>query len=128
MVRQTTRRSAYNVKLRGLTQLCRRIGYRLGFKAHGCVILNPMDHIEALRQKIASLRSEIAVIQALNEQYRFGVQRGREAQIAHGQRLERLQEIQEELVQVSNLGRKTLSIEQMRERHRSRLHLVKQAS
>jgi len=87
-----------------------------------------MDHIEALREKIASLRSEIADIQALNEQYRFGVQRGREAQVAHGQRLERLQEIQEELVQVSNLGRKTLSIEQMRERHRSRLHLVKQAS
>ena len=89
---------------------------------------NPMDHIEAIREKIANLRSEIAEIQALNEQHRFGVQRGTEAKIAHGQRLERLQEIQEELVQLSNLGRKTLSIEQMREKHRSRLHLVKQAS
>ena len=87
-----------------------------------------MDHIKALREKIASLRSEIADIQALNEQYRFGVQRGADARTAHGQRLERLQEIQEELVQLSNLGRKTLSIEQMREKHRSRLHLVKEAS
>ena len=87
-----------------------------------------MDHIDALREKIACLRSEIADIQALNEQPRFGVQRGTEAQIEHGQRLERLQEIQERLIQISNLGRKTLSIEQMREKHRSRLHLVKQAS
>jgi hypothetical protein len=78
-----------------------------------------LDHIKALREKIASLRLEIADIQTLNEQYRFGVQRGRDAQIAHGQRLERLQGIQEELVQLSNLGRKTLSIEQMREKHRS---------
>jgi histidinol phosphatase-like PHP family hydrolase len=87
-----------------------------------------MDHIQVLREKIASLRSEIADIQVLNEQYRFGVQRGAEAQIAHGQRLERLQEIQEELVRLSNLGQKTLSLEHMKERHRSRLHLVKKAS
>jgi hypothetical protein len=87
-----------------------------------------MDHIEVLREQIARLRSEIADIQALNEQYRFGRQHGAEAQIVHGQRLERLQEIQEELVKLSNLSRKTLSIEQMREKHRFRLHLIKRAS
>ena len=87
-----------------------------------------MDHIEALRQKIACLRSEIADIQKLNDQYRFQGQKGGEADIAHSHRLERLQAIQEELVQLSEMGRKTLSMEQMRERHRSRLHPVKNAS
>jgi uncharacterized protein (DUF1810 family) len=87
-----------------------------------------MDHLEVLRDKITRLRSEIADIQELNEQYRFRGQKGAEADIAHSQRQERLQEIQEELVQLSKLGRKTLSIEQMREKHCSRLHLVKNAS
>ena len=87
-----------------------------------------MDHLEVLREKIARLRSEIADIQALNEQYRFRGQKGAEADIAHSQRQERLQAIQEELVQLSRLSHKTLSIEQMREKHRSRLHLVKNAS
>lgn len=89
-----------------------------------CVILMSMGHIEALREKIACLRSEIAEIHELNEQYRFsGRNGGAEADSAHSQRQDRLQEIQEELVQLSNLGAKTLSMEQMRERHRSRLHL-----
>lgn len=87
-----------------------------------------MDHIEVIREKIARLRSEIADIQALNEKYRFGGKNGADAQLAHGQRLERLQEIQEELVQLSSLGRKALSIEEMREKHRSRLHLVRRVS
>ena len=87
-----------------------------------------MDHLEALLGKIADLRSEIALIQELNEQYRFGVQKGAEADIAHREREERLRDIQEELVQLSALGQKTLSVEQMREKHRSRLHLVKHAS
>jgi len=87
-----------------------------------------MNHLEVLREKIARLRSEIADIQELNEQYRFRPQKGAEADIAHGQRQERLQQIQEELVQLSQLGQKTLSIEQMREKHRARLHLVKNAS
>ena len=92
------------------------------------VILTTMDHLEVLRGKIARLRSEIADIRELNEQYRFRGQKGAEADIAHSQRQERLQGIQEELVQLSQLGHKTLSIEQMREKHRSRLHLVKNAS
>ncbi len=87
-----------------------------------------MNHLEVLREKIVRLRSEIANIQELNEQYRFRGQKEAEAAIAHGHRQERLQEIQEELVQLSQLGRKTLSIDQMREKHRSRLHLVKNAS
>ncbi len=87
-----------------------------------------MDHIEAIREKIACLRSEIADIQELNEQYRFRGQKAAEADIAHSRRQERLQQIQEELVQLSKLGRKTLSIEQMKEKHSSRLHPVKNAS
>jgi hypothetical protein len=72
--------------------------------------------------------SEIADIQELSERYRFRGQKGAEADIAHSHRLERLQEILEELVQLSKLGHKTLSIEQMNEKHSSRLHLVKNAS
>ena len=87
-----------------------------------------MDHLVVLREKIARLRSEIADIQELNEQYRFRSPKGAEANIAHSHRLERLQQIQEELVQLSQLGNKTLAIEQMREKHRSRLHLIKNAS
>jgi hypothetical protein len=87
-----------------------------------------MDHLEVLREKIASLRAEIADIQAANEKHRFGGPTGAEAQIAHGQRQERLQQIQEELVQLSKLSHKTLSIEQMKENHRSRLHLAKRVS
>ena len=87
-----------------------------------------MDHLEALREKVVRLRSEIADIQQLNEQYRFRSQKGAESDIAHTQRQERLQEIQEELIQLSRLSHKTLSIEQMREKHRSRLHLIKNAS
>ena len=91
-------------------------------------ILITMDHLEALQEKIARLRSEIADIQELNDRHRFGGQKGAEAGIAHSHRQERLEEIQAELVQLSELGRKTLSIERMREKHRSRLHLVKNAS
>ena len=87
-----------------------------------------MDHLEVLRETIARLRSEIGNIQELNEQYRFRGQKEAEAAIAHSHRQERLLEIQEELVQLSQLGHKTLSIEQMKERHRSRLHPVKNAS
>jgi len=87
-----------------------------------------MDHIKALQEKIASLRSEIAEIQVLNDHHRFGVQKEAEAVIAHSQRQERLLRIQEELVQLSRLGRKTLSIDLIREKHRSHLHLVKKAS
>jgi hypothetical protein len=87
-----------------------------------------MDHLEVLREKIGRLRVEIAQIQELNKQYRLQGGNGAEAQVAHGQRQERLQAIQQELAQLAALGSRVRSVEEMKERHRSRLHLVKQAS
>jgi len=87
-----------------------------------------MDHVEVMRDKIGRLRVEIAQIQELNKQYRLQSRKGAEAQVAHGQRQERLQAIQQELTQLAALGRRVRSVEEMQERHRSRLHLVKQAS
>jgi len=83
-----------------------------------------MDHLLVLREKIGRLREEIAAIQNLNEQFRRDGVNGTEAQVAHGKRMERLQAIQQELVQLADLGRKVVSTEQMREKHRTRLHLV----
>ena len=87
-----------------------------------------MDHIEVLREKIGRLRVEIAQIQALNKQYRLQGRNGAEEQVAHGQRQERLQVIQQELAQHATLGGKVQSVEEMKERHRSRFHLAKKAS
>jgi hypothetical protein len=84
-----------------------------------------MDHLEVLREKIGRLRVEIAEIQALNEQYRLQGGHAAEAHVAHGQRQERLQAIQHELAQLAQLGRKVTSVEKMKEKHRSRMHLVK---
>ena len=83
-----------------------------------------MDHLGVLREKIGRLRAEIADIQALNEQFRRDGGNGADVQVAHGQRNERLQAIQHELVQLADLGRRVVSTEQVREKHRSRLHLV----
>ncbi len=87
-----------------------------------------MDHLEVLREKIGRLRAEIAQIQASNEQYRRQGRNETEAQIAHGQRHERLQAIQQELAQLADLGRKVRSVEEMKEKHRSRLHLITKVS
>jgi hypothetical protein len=87
-----------------------------------------MDHLVVLREKIGRLRLEIAEIQQLNKQYRLQGRNSAEAEVAHGQRQERLEAIQQELVQLASLGRKVQSVEEMKEKHRSRLHLVKQAS
>ena len=81
-----------------------------------------MDHLFVLREKIGRLGEEIADIQRLNDR-RDGMN-GADAQVARGQTNERLQAIQQELVQLGNLGRKVVSTEQMRENHRTRLHLV----
>jgi len=83
-----------------------------------------MDHLLVLRDKIGRLREEIAAIQNLNEQFRRDGVNGTEAQVAHGKRMERLQAIQQGLVQLADLGRKVVSTDQMREKHRTRLHLV----
>jgi hypothetical protein len=87
-----------------------------------------MSHLEVLREKIARLRAEIADIHKLNEQYRLQNSNGAGAQVAHNQRNERLQAIQQELVQLASLGRKVQSVEEMKERHRTQLHLVKKVS
>ena len=87
-----------------------------------------MDHLGVLREKIGNLRDEIAHLKKLNEEYRRQRCNETEAQIAHGQRHERLQEIQQELIKLADLGRRVLSVEQRKEEHRSRLHLVKKAS
>jgi hypothetical protein len=85
-----------------------------------------MEHLEVLREKIAGLRSEIAQLQELNERYRR--ERGQDAQahVAHGQRQERLLEIQQELTLLARLGGRVRSVEEMKEQHRSRL--LKKAS
>jgi hypothetical protein len=87
-----------------------------------------MDHLEVLRAQIGRLRLEIAEIQRLNEQYRQEGGNETDAQVAHGQRHERLQAIQQELGQLATLGRKVRSIEEAKEQHRSRLDPMKQVS
>ncbi len=87
-----------------------------------------MDHFEVLREKVERLRVEIAEIQELNEQYRRQGRNETDAQLGYNQRLERLQAIQQELAQLAALGRKVHSVEEMKEKHRSRLHLVKKVS
>ncbi len=73
-----------------------------------------MDHLGVLRDKIGRLRMEIAEIQSLNQQFRQDGGKGADAQIAHGQRNERLQAIQHELVKLADLGRRVVSTEQMK--------------
>jgi hypothetical protein len=85
-----------------------------------------MDHLGVLRDKIGRLRLEIADIQELNQQFRRDGGKGADVQVAHGQRNERLQAIQHELVKLADLGRRVVSTEQIKEKHRSRLHPVKQ--
>ena len=87
-----------------------------------------MNHLEVLREKISCLRAEIAQIQAMNDEYRRERRNEPQAQVARGQRHERLQAIQNELVKLSDLGRRVRSLEQMKEQHRARPHFVKNAS
>ena len=84
-----------------------------------------MDHLRVLRDKVGRFREEIAVIRALNDQFRRAVRNDVMAQIAQVRRQERLQAIQHELVQLSDLGRRIDSTEQLKEEHRSGLHPVK---
>jgi hypothetical protein len=85
-----------------------------------------MDHLKVLRDKIGRLRLEIADVQELNQQFRRDGGNGADVQVAHAQRSERLQAIQHQLVQLADLGRRVVSMEQMKEKHRSRWHLVTQ--
>ena len=85
-----------------------------------------MDHLAVFRDKIGRLRVEITDIQVLNQKFRRDGGNGTGSQLAHGQRSERLQSIQHELVQIADLGRRVVFTEQVKERHRSRLRPVKQ--
>jgi hypothetical protein len=88
-----------------------------------------MDHLLVLRDKIGRLRDEIAGIQKSNEQFRRDGLNGADGEIAHLKRNERLQAIQQELLQLADLSRRIISTEQMRANHRTRLHLsTKRAS
>jgi hypothetical protein len=68
-----------------------------------------MDHLGVLKDKIGRLRVEIAGIQELNQQFWRDGETGADVQVAHGQRSERLQGIQHELVQLADLGRRVVS-------------------
>lgn len=87
-----------------------------------------MDHLQVLQEKVSSLRAEIVELQQLNSQYRREERPDTEAQVAHGNRQERLLEIQQELTQISRLSGRVRSVEQMKEQHRSRPFLIKKAS
>jgi hypothetical protein len=87
-----------------------------------------MDHLAVLREKIASLRAEIADLQELNEEYRHEGRHETLGQVAHGQRLERLRAIQQELAHLADLSRRVLSFEQRKAEHLSRLHVGEKAS
>ena len=67
-----------------------------------------MDHLAVFRDKIGRLRVEITDIQVLNQQFRRDGGNGTGSQLAHGQRSERLQAIQHELVQIADLGRRVV--------------------
>jgi hypothetical protein len=83
-----------------------------------------MDHLGVFRAKIGRLRLEIADIQELNQQFRRDGGNGTGCQVAHGQRSERLQGIQHELMQLADLGRGVVSTVPMKENDHSHPHLV----
>lgn len=87
-----------------------------------------MDHLAVLREKVGRLRAEIADLQELNQLYRRETRHETQAQVAHGQRHERLQAIQQELSQLADLGRRVRSFEQMKEQQRARVPAAKKLS
>jgi hypothetical protein len=84
-----------------------------------------MDHLKVLQGKVGSLRAEIAEIHEQNQQYRRQSGNRTVDQVAHGQRHERLQNIQKELGRLAALGRTVVSVNQRQEENRARLHLIK---
>jgi hypothetical protein len=86
-----------------------------------------MDHLRVLQERIGNLRAEIAQIDELNQQYRLRKANGTGDMVAHGQRHERLQDIQKELGRLAALGRSIVSVNQVRENNRTRLQLIKKS-
>lgn len=91
-------------------------------------ILDAMDHLEVLREKVAPLSTEIVQFEKLNKRYRRQALPDAQAHFAQGKRQQRLQQIQQELIQIAGPGGRVRSVEQMKEQHRSRPYLVKKAS
>jgi hypothetical protein len=87
-----------------------------------------MDHLAVLREKVGRLRAEIAQLQELNDRYWLRGRNEIEAQVAHGQRHERLEAIQQELAQLGGLSPRAQSVEQMKQQHRARPYLLKKVS
>jgi hypothetical protein len=87
-----------------------------------------MEHLAVLREKVGRLRAEIAQLQELNDRYWLRGRTETEAQIAHAQRHERLQAIQQELSQLAGLGPRVQSVEQMKQQHRVRPYLFRKVS
>jgi hypothetical protein len=85
-----------------------------------------MDYLAVFQDKIGRLRVEISDIQVSNRQFRRDGGNGTASQLAHGQRSERLQAIQHELVQIADLGRRVVLTEEVKETPRARLRPVKQ--
>lgn len=85
-----------------------------------------MDYLAIFRSKIWRFREEIASIQELNRQFRRAGGNGTGLQVAHGQRSERLQQIQRELLQLAHLGCKVVPIGPMKEEPLPQLHSVRQ--
>jgi hypothetical protein len=79
-----------------------------------------MDHLAVLREKVGRLRAEIAQLQELHDRYWLRGRNETEAQIAHGQRHERLEAIQQELTQLANIGRPVHPVEQMKGKRRGK--------
>jgi hypothetical protein len=75
-----------------------------------------------------STRNRWCSIRKFGLRYRGQGHNETEAQVAHGQRHERLQAIQQELAQLADLSRRVLSMEQRKGEHLSRLHVVQKAS
>ena len=91
-------------------------------------ILDDMDHLEVLREKVATLRAEIVLLEKLNERYRRQRQPDAQSHFAHGKRQQRLFEIQQELTQIAGLGGRLHSVEQVKEQLRFPSSAVKKAS
>jgi hypothetical protein len=87
-----------------------------------------MDHLAVLRRKVSRLRAEIAQLQEVNDRYWLRGRYDTQAEVAHSQRHERLEAIQQELAQLANLGGRVRSVEQMKEQHHARPFLIKKAS
>jgi hypothetical protein len=85
-----------------------------------------MDHLRALRDKIRHFREEIAGIQESSGQFRRAVRNDAVAQAAHGWRRERLQAIQRQLMQLSDLSHRVVSTEKVKEKPHPRLRPFKQ--